>query len=208
MNISFDTVRSAMVHYGVQINQDKYSKVRIYSNLLLGWNRKISLTAITNPEEILRFHFGESLFALQLLDIRNGRLADVGSGAGFPALAIKIFRSDLSVVLLEPNRKKCAFLAEVIRSLELSDVEIASSRFDDCRLDPGSLDFVTSRALRLSDRLLGWAHEVLKPHGSVILWVSSEDSHRIGMTPGWNWKKSQIIPGTTRREVLAGEKIG
>jgi len=129
MPTSHEIIRSILAPYGQTVDREISGKIRIYMDLIELWNRKISLTAVTDPQDILRFHFGESIYPLQFLGIERGRLADVGSGAGFPGLAIKIFRPDLEIVLIEPNRKKCAFLAEVARSLELSSVEVISRPF-------------------------------------------------------------------------------
>ena len=85
--------------------QEQAEKVAQYMQLLLEWNQSFSLTSVTNPSEILSRHFGESMFATSIVPIRQGRLADVGSGAGFPGLAIKIMRPELDVVLIEPNKK-------------------------------------------------------------------------------------------------------
>ena len=90
----------------------------------------MSLTTVTNPNEILKFHFGESLFAAPAAQISDGRLADVGSGAGFPGLAIRILVEPLEVMLIESNTKKAAFLSEVSRELCLKDVEVFRGRME------------------------------------------------------------------------------
>src|SRR5689334_6164175 len=88
-------------------------RIRAYIALLSEWNRKISLTAVTDPIEIVKFHFGESLFAAYTLEIGDGRLADVGSGAGFPGIPIALAVPCVQVTLIEANAKKAAFLYEV-----------------------------------------------------------------------------------------------
>ena len=90
--------------------------------------RRFSLTTVTDPLEIIRFHFGESLFAAKSLPITKGRLADVGSGAGFPGLPIRMISPNVDLLLIEPNLKKVAFLAEVIRSLDLNRTEVFRGR--------------------------------------------------------------------------------
>ena len=92
-------------------------RIRTYISLLLRWNQSISLTTVTNSDEILRFHFGESLFAASAFSLENGRLADVGSGAGFPGLPLAMLLPDLNVTLIESNAKKFTFLSEVVREL-------------------------------------------------------------------------------------------
>jgi len=92
--------------------------ISVYVGLLLRWNERINLTSIRNAREIVRRHFGESLYAARHLHER-GTLLDLGSGAGFPGLAIQLWSSDLEVTLAESQSKKASFLREVIRSLQL-----------------------------------------------------------------------------------------
>src|SRR5450755_4300804 len=106
----------ALEPYGVALSSAMAVAIRKYIDLLLVWNEKISLTAITSEIDILRYHFGESLFALGAIPINSGRLADLGTGAGFPGLALKIASPSMELTLIESNRKKCAFLGEIVRA--------------------------------------------------------------------------------------------
>jgi 16S rRNA (guanine527-N7)-methyltransferase len=90
-----------------------------YLDLLLKWNARTNLTAIRDPEEIIRRHFGESLFAARHLDPDTASLLDFGSGAGFPGLPIALLRNDIQVTLAESQNKKAAFLREAVRTLNL-----------------------------------------------------------------------------------------
>jgi len=91
-----------------------------YLDLLLKWNARTNLTAIREPEEIVRRHFGESLFAARHLDAKPSTLLDLGSGAGFPGLPIAIFHSEIQVTLAESQNKKASFLREAVRTLGLN----------------------------------------------------------------------------------------
>jgi 16S rRNA (guanine527-N7)-methyltransferase len=91
-----------------------------YLDLLLKWNARTNLTAIRDPEEIVRRHFGESLFAARRLDPKALTVLDLGSGAGFPGLPIAIFHPEIQVTLAESQNKKVSFLREVVRTLGLS----------------------------------------------------------------------------------------
>src|SRR6266851_4493562 len=93
------------------------SRLSTYLDLLLKWNARTNLTAIRDPEEIVRRHFGESLFAAQHLDPATPTLLDFGSGAGFPGLPIALFHPGIQVTLAESQNKKAAFLREAVRSL-------------------------------------------------------------------------------------------
>jgi 16S rRNA (guanine527-N7)-methyltransferase len=103
----------------VQIDWPRiYDQLSVYLALVLKWNARVNLTAIRSPEEIVRRHFGESLFAGLHLGI-CGSLLDFGSGAGFPGLPIQVLRPELRVTLAESRQKKASFLREVIRTLGL-----------------------------------------------------------------------------------------
>jgi 16S rRNA (guanine527-N7)-methyltransferase len=103
------------------------SRLSLYLELLLKWNARTNLTAIRDPEEIVRRHFGESLFAGQHLAPETNTLLDFGSGAGFPGLPIAILRPDIVVTLAESQNKKASFLREVVRTLGLQ-VEVWAGR--------------------------------------------------------------------------------
>jgi 16S rRNA (guanine527-N7)-methyltransferase len=104
-------------------------KLSIYLELLLKWNARTNLTAIRDPEEIVRRHFGESLFAALHLAPEANTVLDFGSGAGFPGLPIAILRPEISVTLAESQNKKSTFLREAVRTLGLK-VEIWASRVE------------------------------------------------------------------------------
>ena len=131
-----------------------YAQLSIYLELILKWNARINLTAIRTPEEIVRRHFGESLFA----GLRLGAcqtLLDFGSGAGFPGLPIQLLRPDVAVTVAESRSRKAAFLHEVTRSLDLP-AEVWAGRVEAM---PASrrFDTVTLRAVDHMEAALGEA---------------------------------------------------
>ncbi len=101
------------------ITQALYPQLSLYLDLLLKWNARTNLTAIREPEEIVRRHFGESLFAAQHLDPAATTLLDFGSGAGFPGLPIALLCPEIQVTVAESQNKKATFLREVVRTLKL-----------------------------------------------------------------------------------------
>ena len=109
-------ISAALAAFGIELSSDQLSRIRDYISILLRWNKLLSLTSITDQIEIVSRHFGESMFASSVLPLENCRLADVGSGAGFPGLALKILIPSLFVTLIESNKKKSAFLSEVVRA--------------------------------------------------------------------------------------------
>ena len=147
------------------------------------------------------------IFAGRFLGISTGRLADVGSGAGFPGLPLKIVFPSLRVTLIEPNVKKCAFLREVKEILALENVEIARSTYENLASPPKSFDFIGSRALGGYRRLLQWSRQALSSDGRVILWLGVDDSTSIGRLEGWRWQLPVNIPESKRRVLLIGQPV-
>ena len=194
---------AALEPYGVALTEAQIESVRRYLSILMLWNQKINLTALTDPQEILGRHFGESLFALRAVPISAGRLADVGSGAGFPGLALKAIRPELEVILIEPNYKKTKFLAEVSRALGVG-VEIERRRFKELAA-ARAFDFIAARALGDTHSLLKWSLGTLKERGLVVLWLGSQDAEHLLADPGWVWRKPISIPQSHRRILLVGK---
>ena len=197
-------IRAALKPYDVALTCTQVEAIRRYLSILVLWNQKVNLTALADPQEILRRHFGESLFALRAVPISVGRLADVGSGAGFPGLALKVGRSELDVVLIEPNSKKTVFLAEVSRVLGVS-IQIKRSRFEELAQEERPFDFITARALGVSHSLLKWSFGALKDDGLAVLWLGRQGAEELVATTSWVWRKPIPIPQSRRRVLLVGK---
>ncbi|MGC1108028.1 MAG: 16S rRNA (guanine(527)-N(7))-methyltransferase RsmG [Candidatus Acidiferrales bacterium] len=200
-------IRAILDSYFAPLPDGVEHSVQKYIDLLDTWGRKMPLTSIRDHEEIVRFHFGESIFAVSLGKMTSGRLADVGSGAGFPGLALKLVEPSISLTLIESNKKKCAFLHEVVRALDLKGTEIISSVFESSPLRSGSLSFVTSRALGHHSDIVDWTRDKLEPAGSILLWVTGSDCKTLATRDGWRWQAPALIPGTRERFVLQGSPI-
>ncbi|MGH7745845.1 MAG: 16S rRNA (guanine(527)-N(7))-methyltransferase RsmG [Candidatus Dormibacteria bacterium] len=204
MTLSASRIQTLLEPYHPATPLQVCDKIVTYIDLLTFWGRKIALTAISTEEEIARFHFGESIFALSLQSFEKGRLADVGSGAGFPGLAIKLLRANLKLTLLEPNKRKCAFLNEVIRKLELREVEVLPIGFQQAsESKSGDLMYVTSRALGRTSDLLSWSRNALSVDGRVVLWLGANDVVAAMKVPNWHWAQA-AIPESARRKILVG----
>jgi len=189
--------------YGISAAPTLCEKIQTYIDLLLLWNKMISLTTHVHPAEIMKFHFGESLFILNSFPITEGTLADIGSGAGFPGLALALMSPSLQVSLIESNAKKAAFLSEVVRRLDLRNVNVLNTRMEDAKASP-PLDFATVRAVAQTDELFDWVRGNLTKGGKLILWVGEAGAKRSSQIKDWVWDAPILIPGSENRYILAG----
>ena len=211
MNLANQQIVKILAEYSVGVDGESalVKSIRAYVDLLTQWNRSISLTTITEPEDIVRFHFGESLFAATCVPITNGRLADVGTGAGFPGLPLKMLIPSLDLTLIESNAKKAAFLGEIVRKLGLDQVHIFRGRMEEFSEEPtltpsSPFDFIAGRALGQFDEVLAWSRAHLASAGKIVLWLGQEDLASISQKPGWDWADPVKIPGSMRRFIIWG----
>jgi 16S rRNA (guanine527-N7)-methyltransferase len=192
---------------GAALPEAKIDLIQRYLAILLFWNQRVSLTSMESAEEILARQFGESLLAVSALSVEKGRLADVGSGAGFPGIALKIFAPGLEVHLIEQNAKKATFLRETARFLSLEDIFVSGKDYQQFPAESGSLDWITAKALGGYEELLNWAHSRLSSTGKVALWLGSNDASRISAVCGWRWARPITIPDSQRRALISGTAI-
>lgn len=200
-------VEDTLGPYGILLEPGVVQKIRSYTALLIKWNRMISLTTVTDPIEILKFHFGESIFAASQVDFVESRLADVGSGAGFPGIPLAMTVPSLDVTLIESNSKKCVFLSEVVRELRLPNVKVLRERMENVDLGPRHFDFIAARALGHHNELLSWAKINVSASGKVVLWLGADDSRELSRKTDWSWQEPKLIPGSDRRYLLVGSPI-
>jgi 16S rRNA (guanine527-N7)-methyltransferase len=204
MKISAGRISELLRPYQVDASPALCQQIILYVDVLLQWNQKISLTTVVDPEEIVRFHFGESFWGAVVAGRPEGRLADLGSGAGFPGIALKLLIPALSIDLIESNAKKAAFLAEVCRRLGLQGVRITKTRFEDF-VEAVKFSIVTSRALGSFEETLKWSETNLETGGRLLLWVNSEDAEQISRSPVFSWRPPVPIPSTKNRCIIAGD---
>jgi 16S rRNA (guanine527-N7)-methyltransferase len=204
-SISAKDIRASLESLDLAVRNQFCEEVRTYIELLLRWNRRVSLTSITSPEEIVRTHFAESLLATKTVVKVHGRLADVGTGAGFPGIPLKMFVPSLRLTLIEPNAKKCAFLAEVVRTLELKDVEIIQKRYEDVRKPDIPYDIVMARALGQFLEFAEWAESVLAPGGHIMVWTGPDGRLELERRKSVKWLVPFVIPQTKHRLIVIGE---
>ena len=167
---NFERLREEAARFGVMLEPRHLDQFRSYLDLLLDWNRKINLTAITDPEQVLDKHFLDSLAAAPL--IPAGRLIDVGAGAGFPGIPISIVRPDVQVSLIESTGKKAAFLRTAVHQLGLSAL-VLQTRLE--QYQGPKFDAAISRATFAPVDWLGRARPLVESGGSIFLMMGREE---------------------------------
>jgi len=199
-------IRRALAEFNLPAYDDQVLQIQRYIEILLIWNEKVNLTSIRDPLEILYRHFCESMYASVAVPVENGRLADVGSGGGFPGLPLKIIRPNLRVFLVESNLKKATFLAEIVRELGLRDVQVLVRRYEELSEEMAPLDYVCSRALGEFPGFLEWAGSTQTGAEQVILWIGARDLPEIQKIATWDWQEPIAVPRSLRRLLLVGSK--
>jgi len=192
----------------IELNNKQIKQFYKYMLLLIEWNEKINLTAIVKPEDIILKHFIDSITISKY--IKQGKtLIDVGSGAGFPGIPLKIIREDIKVTLLDSLNKRVNFLNQVIEELELEDIDTIHSRAEDAGTNKsyrGKFDVATSRAVANLSVLSEYMIPFVKVKGKVINMKASKLDLEIEES-----KKSISVLGGEIQEIneiiLPGTKI-
>ena len=207
--INPDRVLALLTPFGIELTASQVDQVITYLDLLMRWNRKINLTSIRDVDECITRHFGESLFLSRWLTL-EGRHIDVGSGAGFPGLALKIVFPLLAVTLLEPIGKKRAFLKEVVRTCEMVAVDVRPERLDEfVKGHPAAgFDSASFRAVGDPEILISGLAPLLKAGGKLCLWLTREKSNEvIRASKGVTWRPILQIPTGRRRVICVGSRV-
>ena len=200
-----NTVRELLTPFDNSLSDESIDKLLIHLDLLFRWNKKINLTSIGTPEECVTRHFGESFLISKVVQPK-GRLLDIGSGAGFPGLAVKLIAPDLDIVLLEPIAKKRAFLKEVTRVCGMSSVQILGSRLEQFERNrgPRAFDIITVRAVGELESLIPTAAVLLKSGGHFCLWVGGQQIDALRTAnPDLQWQHPAKIPLSHNRFILS-----
>ena len=214
---------------GQRLTTNDLLNISTYIDLLLRWNARINLTAIRKEEEIVTRHFGESLFAArQLFPARttlaqpakpalsevegavqaerssaSTRVIDIGSGAGFPGLPIKIWAPHINLTLIESNQKKATFLREMARSLTLTNINVFAGRAEAYSNPPANV--VTLRAVEHFEAVLPIAVCLVAPGGRLALLIGQAQlTQAHNMAPELVWTPPIPIPLSTSRVLAIG----
>jgi 16S rRNA (guanine527-N7)-methyltransferase len=197
------------------LSASQLDRISMYIDILMRWNARINLTAIRDEEDIVTRHFGESLFAARCLfpeadsasQTAGGpvRLADLGSGAGFPGIPIKLWAPDVQVTLIESNHNKATFLREICRSLTLTDVDIKNVRGEKVI---ETYDVVTLRAVENFGEALRIAAGLVAREGRIALLIGSSQVDTARSTlRDVIWKPPLPVPLSQARVLLLGESV-
>ncbi len=180
-------IREAAGELGIRLDDRQLAQFARYHEELLLWNQKINLVSVQSPLDIPVKHFIDSLTVLPFLGNRNGRVLDIGSGGGFPALPLKIAVPEMELTLVEAIRKKASFLKHCIRTLKLVQIDVIAARTEDLVLAEnyaGGFDTVISRAtFKLPDFLLAGA-PFLRPGGILLAMKGSPAAEELDEAAG------------------------
>ncbi len=162
-----------LAEFDIELDDLVVNRLCIYNELLIEWNEKINLTALTAPEDVALKHFTDSLMLLRYIDIEKDarvRVIDVGTGAGFPGLVLKIARPDIRLTLLDSLQKRLTFLDTVCRALDIEDVELIHSRAEDGSRTElrDSFDIAVSRAVASMNTLCEYDMPYVRVGGRFI----------------------------------------
>ncbi len=146
-----DIFKKGISTLNINIEENKIEKFELFSDILLEWNEKMNLTAVTDPEGISVKHFLDSIAPLDVLDIKkDAKVIDVGTGAGFPGVPIKIVREDLDFTFMDSLNKRITFLKEVSKNLNFEKAEFVHARAEEAgqnKMFRGKYDYAVSRAV-------------------------------------------------------------
>ncbi len=166
---------------GIDITSQQAERFYLYTNMLLEWNEKINLTAITELDEIIQKHFIDSLTINKYIK-ESDSIIDVGTGAGFPGIPLKIVKEDISVTLLDALNKRINFLNEVIEQNELTNIETIHARAEEAGKNKAlreSFDIATSRAVAPLNVLVEYLLPLVKIGGKCICMKGSNAKEEI-----------------------------
>lgn len=173
-----ELLQSGAQELGISLTVEQINSMFIYLTELKKWNQKINLTAINDEKDIIIKHLLDSLSFLHGFTPAPGlRLLDMGSGAGFPALPIKIAHPELSIIMVESVKKKASFLRHIIRTLKLTETEVLDTRTEELSDSIlSSCDIVTARAFSNMKAALSAGVPLLKPGGLLVLGRGPEET--------------------------------
>jgi 16S rRNA (guanine527-N7)-methyltransferase len=167
-----ELLRDGIIELGFTPSKKQLNAFMTYLSELKKWNKAYNLTGLQKDEDIIIKHFLDSLLYLKAIPNGEIRIADIGSGAGFPGVPIKILRPEIEMFLIEPSRKKSAFLNHIIRQLKLKRIEVIEKRIEEIKVGrelPFSVDAAVTRALFSIKDFIKKATSIVREGGILIL---------------------------------------
>ncbi len=156
----------ALKELNIYLTNDQLDKLNKFYSLLIEWNTKINLTRIVDKESIYLKHFYDSLTITKVVDLRESKtLCDIGTGAGFPGIVLKIVFPNLKITLVDALQKRVKYLNTIIKELELQDIKAIHARGEDLK---DKFDIVTSRAVANIEKLLTYTMHLVSKDGIMI----------------------------------------
>ena len=166
----------------IGVNDKKLEQLDKYYHLLVTENQKYNLTAITDESQVYLKHFYDSLTIVKSIELKDQSICDIGSGAGFPGMVLKIFFPDLNVTLLDATNKKCLFLEYVIKELGLTKINVVNARAEEYSHKVREhYDLVVSRAVAPIKHLLEYSIPLIKVNGYFIAMKASLDNEMLNI---------------------------
>ena len=182
MIINSDLLKRELDKLKIEWSDEMIDRFNIFYDLLIEWNKKINLTAITEYDDVVIKHFIDSILILTFTDIDNKRLIDVGTGAGFPGIPLKILKPDCEIFLIDSLNKRVRFLEYVSDSLGLRNITLLHGRAEDLARDKGlreTFDYSVSRAVSNLSTLSEYCIPFLKRGGLFISYKSDKSDDEI-----------------------------
>lgn len=207
-------MRKFFEKYNVIISDEKIEKFEKYYQLLIEYNQKFNITAITEREEVIEKHFIDSLLNVDNVDGKT--LIDIGSGGGFPAIPIRIFKDDLKLVMVDSTGKKCEFLRAVVDNLNLTNVSVICGRAEDLAKDNNyreKFDMCSARAVARLNTLCEYCLPFVKKGGKFIAYKGNaqeeivEAQNAIKILGGKLEKVDNYLLNDATRQIITIRKI-
>lgn len=188
-------LQTAFNQKGISLTDKQGEDFFKYYSMLIEWNNKFNLTAITSPQDVVKKHFLDSVMSINFLP-QGAKILDVGAGAGFPSLPIKILRQDIKLTMLDSVNKKVTFLQEVAKALNMQNVEAVHSRAEDLASKHNyreQYDVVVSRAVSRLNTLCEYCLPFVKVGGKMVAYKSVET-------------QAEVLEAMPAIKILGGEK--
>ena len=176
---------------GINLTEEQLNKLDQFYNLLIEWNEKINLTRITTKEDVYLKHFYDSLTLAKVIDLSTKEtLCDVGTGAGFPGIVLKIVYPNLKITLVDALQKRVNYLNEIIKDLQLENIQAIHTRGEDLH---DKYDVVTARAVANIEKLLKYTMHLVNNTGVFVAMKGNIDNELTPEIENKISKKYQIL---------------